>query len=62
MICFICSDEEGAELNCENSLNEALKIDPNNIDAMQSLGNLRMVRSKDEEARVHLVKVYHQIL
>jgi hypothetical protein len=39
-----------------------LEKDPENIDALQSLGNLRMVRNKDDEAKVHLGKVYKQIM
>jgi Tfp pilus assembly protein PilF len=54
----LCSDEPNAEQNCEASLKDALSVDQNNIDALQSLANLRMVRSKDEEARVHLLKVF----
>jgi hypothetical protein len=52
------SDEPNAEQNCEASLKDALSVDQNNIDALQSLANLRMVRSKDEEARIHLLKVF----
>jgi hypothetical protein len=33
----------------------ALKIDSDNIDALQTLANLRLIRAKDEEAR-NLVK------
>lgn len=51
------SDEPDAEVNCEAALKEALNVDQNNIDALQTLANLRMVRSKDDEARPHLIKV-----
>lgn len=47
-------DEPNAEQECENGLQSALAKDPENIDALQSLGNLRMIRNKDEEARVQL--------
>lgn len=51
-------DEPNAESNCEVALNEALKMDSNNIDALQSLANLRMIRNKDDEARELLGHVY----
>ena len=58
---MIYSDEPNAEQSCEASLKDALDTDQNNIDALQSLANLRMVRSKDEEARIHLLKVFQSI-
>ena len=58
---MIYSDEPNAEQSCEASLKDALSTDQNNIDALQSLANLRMVRTKDEEARIHLLKVFHQV-
>ena len=56
------SDEPNAEQQCEEALKEALKQDEENIDALQSLANLRMVRNKDQEAKSLLFKVYNQIL
>ena len=56
----LCDTEE-AEKHCEEALAEALKVDENNIDALQTLCNLRMIRHKDKEAKVHLDKVYQQI-
>lgn len=44
-------DEPNAEQYCEMAIQEALKIDASNIDALQSLANLRMIRNNDEEAR-----------
>ena len=32
------------------------------MDALQALGNLRMIRNKDGEAKVHLKKVYEMIM
>ena len=55
-------DEPNAEKNCEMALHEALKIDGTNIDALQSLANLRMIRDKDAEAKQHLSKVYEIII
>jgi cytochrome c-type biogenesis protein CcmH/NrfG len=51
-------DEPNAEQNCEAAIKEALKVDSNNVDALQSLANLRMIRDKDDEAKVHLTKVF----
>ncbi len=31
-----------------------MKIDPDNIDALQTLANLRVIRAKDDEARTLL--------
>ena len=37
-------DEPNAEQECETSLKQALEMDQKNIDAMQCLANLRMLR------------------
>lgn len=55
-------DEPNAEAKCEESLQKALEKEPDNMDALQSLGNLRMVRNKDGEAKVHLGKVYQKMM
>ena len=51
IIQYIDSDEPKAESECEKCLKDALKIDPDNIDALQSLANLRVIRARDDEAR-----------
>ncbi len=48
-------DEPDAEITCEQSLTTALQIDPQNIDSLQAMGNLRMLRGKDKEAAVLLL-------
>ena len=55
------SDEPGAEQNCEAALKEALQTDSENIDALQTHASLRMVRSKDDEAKASLIKVFNSI-
>eukprot|EP00351_Strombidinopsis_sp_SopsisLIS2011_P000528 CAMPEP_0116884268 /NCGR_PEP_ID=MMETSP0463-20121206/17097_1 /TAXON_ID=181622 /ORGANISM="Strombidinopsis sp, Strain SopsisLIS2011" /LENGTH=99 /DNA_ID=CAMNT_0004540477 /DNA_START=496 /DNA_END=795 /DNA_ORIENTATION=+ len=50
-------DEPNAEQECETCLKKALEIDDANIDALQCLGNLRMLRQKDDEALFLLKKV-----
>eukprot|EP00347_Sterkiella_histriomuscorum_P001421 403372102 len=43
-------DEPDAESECERCLREALKVDPTNLDALQQLANLRLIRARDQEA------------
>ncbi len=43
-------------------MKDALLVDSENMDALQALSNLRMVRSNDSEAKIHLTKVYQQII
>ena len=50
-------DEPNAEQECETCLNKALEFDESNIDAIQCLANLRMLRQKDDEALFLLKKV-----
>lgn len=50
-------DEENAESKCEENLKKALKISPENIDALQNMANLRILRGKDDEAKKLLKKV-----
>ena len=50
-------DEPKAEKTCEDNLKKALKISPNNIDALQNLANLWILRGKDDEAWKLLLKV-----
>jgi len=54
-------DEAEAENTCEQSLNMALQIDAQNIDALQALGNLRMLRGKDKEAEALLMQVVRKL-
>ncbi len=55
-------DEEDAEQVCENSLKEALSLDTDNLDAMQGLANLRMLRTRDKEAVELLSRVAVRIV
>lgn len=54
-------DETDAETICEQSLQQALQIDHQNIDALQALANLRMLRGKDKEASTLLLQVVKKI-
>jgi hypothetical protein len=55
-------DEPDAESICEKSLKDALAHDSTNLDALQCLANLRMLRNKDDEAKELLCKVVEQIM
>ena len=50
-------DEENAEVKCEENLKKALKISSENIDALQNMANLWILRGKDDEAKKLLKKV-----
>ena len=39
-----------------------MKIDPDNIDALQTLANLRVIRAKDDEARLLLKRAVKLML
>lgn len=55
-------DDPSAEVECEKSLDQALKLDDKNIDALQTLANLRLIRAKDEEARACIRRAVKVIL
>jgi hypothetical protein len=50
-------DQPNAEQMCEEALMKALSIDKMNIDVLQCLANLRILRAKDQEAIELLEKV-----
>ena len=50
-------DDQKAELTWEDCLKSALHLDAFNIDALQGLANLRVMRAKDDEAIELLSKV-----
>lgn len=50
-------DEPNAEQTCEQCLQEALTRDPVNLDALQAMANLRILRERDAEAKELLQKV-----
>lgn len=50
-----------AEQTCEHSFAEALKIDPDNIDAKQGLAQLRILRGRDSEANKLLQSVVQKL-
>jgi len=52
--------EEDAETQCQRLLEEALKYDPNNCEAFQSLANFRLSQDRKEDALVALQKSYDQ--
>ncbi len=44
------SDEENAEAECENALNRAVDLDPNNPEAFHAVASLRKIQGRHEEA------------
>lgn len=50
-------DEPDAEGLCENSIQKAIEIDGNSIDAWHTLANLRLIRQRIAEAQVALNRV-----
>jgi tetratricopeptide (TPR) repeat protein len=58
----LISFDPDAESICEKSLKEALNYQPDSIDALLQLSNLRILRCKDEEALSYMDKVYDHII
>jgi tetratricopeptide (TPR) repeat protein len=54
-------DEPDAEQRCQQALKEAFEVDKDNIEAHQSMANLRLVRNNTAEAKQHLTVVFQQI-
>lgn len=54
-------DEPDAETHCESALDEALKMDKDNVEAHQSMANLRLVRNNTKDAKKHLIVVFQEI-
>lgn len=50
-------DELNAEQTCELCLKQALERDETNLDALQCMANLRILREKDVEGKELLQKV-----
>ena len=55
-------DEEDAEQFCESNLAEALRVQADNLDALQCLANLRMLRKRDAEAKRLMKQVVDKTL
>lgn len=60
MSTYLC-DEKNAEEKCENYLEEAYKICPNNPDVLIQYSNLRILRNRDKEAFEFMNKAYNII-
>jgi len=50
-------DAPDAEETCEKLLQNGLTIDPTNVDCLQNLANIRIMRAKDQEAFALLKQV-----
>ena len=52
----LCDDSD-AEQQCETNLEEALAVHADNLDALQTSAQLRMLRKRDSEAKTLLKRV-----
>lgn len=55
-------DEENAEKECTRFLSEAIKIAPTNIDALRTIGNLRMIQGNKQQAIKHTKDAYQHLI
>jgi len=46
----LCDDSD-AENQCEQNIEQALQMQPENLDALQTRAQLRLLRQKDSEAK-----------
>ena len=53
-------DDQSAEVTWEDCLKSALELDSSNIDALQWLANLRVMRAKDDEAKELIKSVFNK--
>lgn len=60
MSTYLC-DDKNAEEKCENYLQEAYKLSPNNPDVLIQYSNLRILRSRDKEAMEFMKKAFNII-
>jgi Tfp pilus assembly protein PilF len=52
----LCDDSD-AEQQCELNLEQALAVQPDNLDALQTMAQLRMLRKRDNEAKTMLRQI-----
>ena len=55
-------DEPDAEQTCEQHLRTALEVNPENLDALQTLAQIRLLRQRDNDAKQALQKVVERTL
>ena len=55
-------DEKNAEKKCEEYLNKGMEYNPNSLDVLLQLSNLRIIRCRDDEALQYMEKIYSHIL
>lgn len=53
------SDEEDAEIQCEEALKKALKYDPQNFEALQSFASFRISQTMFDDALKLLKQSYY---
>ena len=52
------SEDDNAESECQNILNEALKVDPNNAETLQVMASFKISQQKPDEALQWLTRSY----
>jgi cytochrome c-type biogenesis protein CcmH/NrfG len=50
--------EPEAEQNCDSLLNLAMQVDPENVEALQSLASVRMSQQRPDEARTYVLQAW----
>ena len=57
----LCDDSD-AEQQCETNLQQALALQENNLDALQTMAQLRLLRKRDGDAKALLQRVVARTL
>jgi tetratricopeptide (TPR) repeat protein len=55
-------DDKNAEKKCEDYLNKGIQYNPNSLDVLLQLSNLRIIRCRDDEALEYMERIYKNIL
>ena len=60
MTTYLC-DDPNAESICEQSILKGLEYDPESIDALMQMSNLRIIRKRDTEAKEYMDKIFQKL-
>lgn len=61
-LAFIPSYDDNAEQSCEEATRLALEVDPESLDGLQAVANLRLSQSRKEEAIAAMKVVYDRLM
>jgi hypothetical protein len=61
-ICVLFSFDDGAEQSCEEAIRLALDIDPDSLDGLQALANVRLSQSRKDDAVATMKVVYEKLM